>query len=136
LGEIVENIMTPDIYKLFNRRDYKFTRASRDQELYNPDGNFYAEIDVFVENGDYALAIEVKTKLKHDHIIEHIERMNKLRKYADAHNDKRKYIGAVASVIVPDHIRAEAIKAGFFVIEANEDNVSIKNTDDFKPKEW
>jgi hypothetical protein len=62
--------------------------------------------------------------------------MNKLRKYADAHNDKRKYIGAVASIIIPDHIRDEAIKAGFFVIEANEDSVSIKNANGFKPKEW
>jgi hypothetical protein len=136
LGEIVENLMTPDIYRQFNKRSYQFTRASRDQELHNSDGSFYAEIDVFVENGDYALVIEVKTKLKHDHITEHIERMNKLRKYADAHNDNRKYIGAVASLIIPDNIRREAVKAGFFVIEANEDSVSIKNADNFKPKEW
>ncbi|MDR2556373.1 MAG: hypothetical protein LBC49_01510 [Bacteroidales bacterium] len=78
----------------------------------------------------------LRTKLKHDHILEHIERMNKLRKYADAHNDKRKYIGAVASLIIPDNIRREAVKEGFFIIEASYDSVTIKNAADFKPKEW
>jgi Holliday junction resolvase-like predicted endonuclease len=42
--------------------------------------NIYAEIDVFLENGDAALAVEVKTQANIADIRDHVERMEKLRR--------------------------------------------------------
>lgn len=94
------------------------------------------EIDAFVENGDYALAIEVKTKLKTEDINYHIQRMEKLRQYADDRNDKRKYIGAVASPILSENVKEYAFKCGFYVIEVNENTAQILEPDGFTPHIW
>ncbi|MCL1812968.1 MAG: hypothetical protein FWG29_05545 [Treponema sp.] len=38
-------------------------------------------------------------------------------KYADLHNDKRTFLGAVAGVVISDNVRDYVLKQGFFVIE-------------------
>jgi hypothetical protein len=44
-----------------------------------------------LENGDKAMVIEVKTKLAIERINKHVERLEKMRKYADLHGDKRTF---------------------------------------------
>jgi hypothetical protein len=103
----------------------------------HPDGRALAEVDVFAENGDYALAEEVKTTPTIQDVKDHERRMKLLRSYANDHGDKRKYIGAIAA---PDFcnssVREAAFRAGFFVIEASENAVNIAFPQGFKPKEW
>jgi hypothetical protein len=136
LGDIIENLMTPEIHKCFRKLGYKFTRTSRDHVLHKPNNEFLIEIDAFVENGDFALAIEVKVKASIQDVNEHIERMKILRQYADEHQDYRKYIGAIASPVFPKNVKERAIKMGFFVIEVSDECVKIDVPKGFKPKEW
>jgi predicted RecB family endonuclease len=124
-GRIVEQLLTPNLAKKFRDLDFSFTRFSRHHEIEREDGSLLAEIDVFVENGDYALAVEVKNTLSGTDIRKHLHRMEVLRRYADAHGDKRKYIGAVAAPAVDKSAHAFAHRVGFFVIEASEDAVNI-----------
>ena len=42
-----------------------------------------------IENGDIAIAVEIKAKPYDDDVKEHIERMEKLRRYANKRNDSR-----------------------------------------------
>jgi hypothetical protein len=89
-----------------------------------------------LENGEFALAIEVKTQLNVGHVDEHIERMEKLRCYADDRGDTRKFLGAVAGAVVADNVKIYALKKGFYVIRQSGDTVTIENPQGFEPKTW
>jgi hypothetical protein len=82
------------------------------------------------------LAVEVKTTLTDNDIREHLVRMEKLRRYADEHQDKRKLLGAVAGAIASEEVKSFAIKSGFFVLEQSGDTVKINVPEGFKPREW
>jgi TnpA family transposase len=95
-----------------------------------------AEVDVFIENGIYALAVEVKANPCGEDVKEHVQRLEVLRRYADEHGDKRKFLGAVAAPGFPESVRLAAFRAGFFVIEASEDAVNVLAPEGAKVKEW
>ena len=61
--------------------------------------------------------------------------MDILRSRADARQDKRKFLGAVAGAIVGREIRNYAHKTGFYVIEQSGDTVAI-SAPEGKPREW
>jgi hypothetical protein len=97
---------------------------------------YITEVDILLENGDTALAVEVKTTLTDNDIRDHVLRMEKLRCYADEHQDKRKLLGAVAGAIASEEVKSFAIKNGFFVLEQSGDTVRINIPEGFKPREW
>ena len=83
------------------------------------------------------MAVEVKTKLRDSDIDEHIECMEKIREYMQAHGDKRKLIGAVAGGIVSKSALRYAQKKGFYVITQSGSAVEIaKAPENFQPKIW
>jgi hypothetical protein len=77
----------------------------------------YAQIDGMLENGAQAVAVEVKTTLRQADIDEHLARMEKIRKHADEHGDKRQFMGAMAATIADEPSREKEKKKGLFVIE-------------------
>jgi hypothetical protein len=77
------------------------------------------------KNGDTVMAVEIKTKPNSGDIDDHIERMKKLRKYADLHDDKRKYLGAMAGVVFSKSEKIYALKKGFYVIEPSGETFAI-----------
>ncbi|MDR0494052.1 MAG: hypothetical protein LBG95_00270, partial [Treponema sp.] len=87
------------------------------------------------ENGDKAMLVEAKTQLTVERINKHIERLEKMRKYADLHGDKRAFLGAVAGVVVTDEARGYALNQGFYLIEPSGENFNITPPNG-KPKEW
>jgi hypothetical protein len=63
--------------------------------------------------------------------------MEKLRKYADLHNDSRKYLGAIAGVVTSDSVKNNALKKGFFVVVPSGDTFDIiKPEGKYHVKEW
>jgi hypothetical protein len=125
-GKIIEHMFIPNLKEKFNALGYVFEKSSPNVLIGSREHNIYAEIDVFLENGDCALAVEVKTQANINAVREHVERMEKLRRYFDLHNDRRKLYGAVAAAIIPENVLDFALKQGFYVIEQSGDNVSIK----------
>ncbi|MDR0290249.1 MAG: hypothetical protein LBI06_04870, partial [Treponema sp.] len=87
--------------------------------------DIFLEIDIKLENGDKAMLVEAKTKPSTEDVQEHIERLEKMRKYADLHGDKRAFLGAVAGVVVTDNVKKYALKQGFFVIEPSGETFNI-----------
>ncbi|MDR1025296.1 MAG: hypothetical protein LBL56_06165, partial [Treponema sp.] len=102
----------------------------------DPQGHYLAEVDLLLENGDTVLVVEVKTNLTTVDVKDHVKRMEKLRRYADEHQDNRKLLGAVAGAIAADEAKAYAVKQGFFVLEQSGDTVKISIPKGFKPREW
>jgi hypothetical protein len=134
-GKIIEHMFIPNLKKKFNALGYDFGKASSNVLIGNREHNIYTEVDVFLENGDCALAVEVKTQANTGDIREHVGRMKKLRRYFDLHGDSRKLYGAVAAAVIPDNVHDFALKQGFYLIRQTGDNLSIEAPQG-EPKAW
>jgi hypothetical protein len=63
--------------------------------------------------------------------------MEKLRTYADLHNDRRKYLGAIAGVVFREYEKNFALKKGFYVVEPSGDTFNIiEPSAPYYPHEW
>jgi hypothetical protein len=136
IGELIEHIITPNIVEKFNKKGFVFGRIGPNVCYKGKDNRTITEVDILLENGDIALAVEVKSKLTIADVQEHVERMEKLRRYADNHGDKRRLMGAVAGAVIPDGVKPFAFKNGFYVIEQTGDTVTINAPKNFIPREW
>jgi hypothetical protein len=135
-GKLAEHLVVPNILEKFNLLGYTFTRTNRNVKFLDPRKQTLTEADAILENGDFLMIVEVKSDLTEAHVKRHIDRMEKLRRYADDHGDPRKLLGAVAGAIMADQVKAYALNTGFYVIEQSGDTVKITVPRDFKPKEW
>jgi hypothetical protein len=138
LGDLIEHIVQPNIVEKFRALGYAFTKASiRNTYRDKTTNRAITEVDILLENGDYVLAVEVKTQVKSGDIEEHLNRMEILRTYADERNDKRKFLGAVAAAIFNEPEKVYALKQGFYVLEQTGDTIQIAETPSaWKPREW
>jgi hypothetical protein len=121
LGSIVEHLLTPGLPKKFKKLGYSFNRIA----TYKFAEGVYAQIDGMLENGEQAVAVEVKTTLRQADIDDHLVRMEKIRKYADEHGDKRQFMGAMAATITDENTRNCALNKGLFVIEPSGEDVKV-----------
>ena len=136
-GELAEHLVSPNIKEKFNRLGFNFTKCSTNVKIAElDDPNVTAELDILLENGDIAIAVEVKARPDTEDVKEHVERLQKLRQYADRRGDKRKYRGAIAAAIINDGMRRHIIKQGFYLIEQTGDTVTIHIPEGFVPAEW
>jgi hypothetical protein len=126
IGELIEHFMAADIVHKFNTLGYVFTKAGRRIIYRDHAGRFLTEVDILLENGEYALAVEVKTDISTEDIKDHVQRMAILRSYAEERRDTRRYIGAVAGGIVREPVRDYALKNGFYVIEQSGETIRIR----------
>jgi hypothetical protein len=136
VGDLVEHLVAPNILEKFRELGYAFGKVAPNVRYTDLQGRYVAEVDLLLENGDTALAVEVKTTLTAADVRDHIERMETLRRYADEHQDGRKLLGAVAGAIATAGAKAFAIKNGFFVLEQSGDTVRISVPEGFKPRQW
>jgi hypothetical protein len=131
LGSLVEHIMTPDLPQKFKKFGFSFSRVTT---IKYAEG-VYAEIDALLENGMQAVVVEIKTTLRQADIDDHLLRMEKVRKYADEHDDKRQFMGAIAATITDKSTREYALKKGLFVIEPSGEDVKVTKPA-VKPRIW
>jgi hypothetical protein len=136
LGEVIEHLMSPKLHEKFAAFHLRFDHFSRNHEIEDEQGRLLAEIDVLLENGDYAMAVEVKTRLSSEDVQEHLKRMNILRQVADRHDDRRSYLGAVAGAVVDREVIEYANRNGLYVIIPSGDTVEIEVPEGFKPRTW
>jgi hypothetical protein len=137
-GELIEHLVSPNLLEKFKALNYQFSQINTRVKCQDINtGKILAEIDVLLENGDFMLAVEIKSDPSQDDIDDHFRRMEILRAYADARNDKRRYIGAIAGGIVSNNVKNYALKNGFYVIEQSGDTVNITATpESWKPRTW
>jgi len=134
IGEIVENMVGGDIVGQFQALNVAIKSHSRDKTFGTRGTSESGQIDVFLENGDVVVLIEVKTRLTDDDVREHIERMKKYRLYGE---DKRRIRGAVAGAVVSDDVIKFAHRQGLYVIVQSGEAVEIiASPEGFVAKEW
>jgi hypothetical protein len=133
MGTLVEHVMTAGLPQKFKRLGFTFDRVTT-VKWADGENNIYTEIDGLLENGNQAMAVEVKTTLRNEDVDDHLNRMEKVRKYADLHDDKREFLSAIAATIVSKSSKEYALNKGLFVIEpAGED---VKITKPISAKVW
>jgi hypothetical protein len=134
IGEIVENMVGGDIVGQFQALNIAIKSHSRNKTFGTRGTSESGEIDVFLENGDVVILIEVKTRLTDDDVREHIERLEKYRCYGD---DKRRILGAVAGAVVSDDVIKFAHRQGLYaIVQSGEAVEIIASPEGFVAKEW
>jgi cell fate (sporulation/competence/biofilm development) regulator YmcA (YheA/YmcA/DUF963 family) len=136
-GESVEYLAAPNLANKYKNWGFVFEKDDQNIKLRNQEGRILAEIDVFLENGDKAMAVESKVKPSVDDVNDHVKRMEIIREYADRHHDTRKYLGAIAGVVFSDSVKNYALSRGFYVLEPSGDTFAIiEPTGKYHPHEW
>ena len=137
-GDQVEAMFVRLADKFNSELGFCFPRiADRGFTFKDKSGNFIAQADRFYENGDSAMVVEVKAKLKTHHVDEHIKRLKKIGDYLKTEGKEKKVIGAVAGGMVPENVIAYAHKKGLYVLTQNGESISIeKRPEGFEERDW
>ena len=125
IGEMVECLVKPDLQKKFRKLGYVFNKVYHDTSIKDEKNNIQAQVDLTLENGDKVMLVEVKTKPTIGDINDHIERIEKVRLYSSMRGDTRKFLGAVAGMVIHDSERNYALKTGFYVLEPSGETFKI-----------
>ncbi|GHT41634.1 hypothetical protein FACS189443_3660 [Planctomycetales bacterium] len=137
IGELVEVMVEGGVVRKFRELGYPFTGCSRRYKFENKELEVSGEIDLFLENGDCALAVEVKTNCSVRDIQDQMDRMERFRQYADARNDKRQFLAAVGGGVIHKMVQEYALKQGIYVILQSGETVEIAELPKgFKAKRW
>ena len=134
-GDFTLGMLAPKLREKFMDFGFVFLKSTREVEVCDIKNDISFEIDILLENGDKAMLIEVKTKLTEERIKKHILRLEKMRKYADIHGDKRVFLGAVAGFAVSAEVKKLSLEEGFYLIEPDGENFNITPPND-NHKEW
>ena len=136
LGELTESMFSAELWRKFEEIGFPVSRQSRNMR-FTENKQTIAEADVFIENGEYAIPVEVKTNLSNEDVDWHLERIEKIRRYMDGHRDSRKLVGAVAGGTVHENVLVYAQRKGLFVIIPSGDSATIAAAPEgFKARVW
>ena len=137
-GRFTESLFSVGLDKLFNDLGYTFTKQGPHVKFKDKDARrVIAEADYFLEDGQYAMVVEVKTELKEADVDDHMDRIAVIRRYFDERGDNRILVGAVAGGIVDKNALNHAISHGLYVImQSGESGVLAELPKDFKAREW
>ncbi len=130
-GRLMESLVEGDLVKLLQERGVEVEavasriRLSRDPKL--------REVDLFAVNGEEAVAVEVKTTLKPEHVTDFVELLDELPRLFGLYGARRLY-GAVAYLKADEGTIRHATRKGLFVIRATGSSASIVNEPGFEPR--
>jgi hypothetical protein len=133
LGEFVEGLVRPAVVQLFRERGIEVHEVYPEVEVDRHDEGL--EIDLLVVNDTEAVLVEVKSKLTHADVDEHLERLGKFKRLMPRYA-KVRALGAVAAMVVPREVGRYAYRQGLFVLAQSGESVVILNDAKFQPKVW
>ena len=134
-GHFTVSMIAPMLREKFRDLGFIFQRSNTNVLVDDYINKIHFEIDIILENSNKAVLVEVKTKLTMDRVLKQIERLRKMRRYANLHGDKRTFLGAFAGFSIPDELKAFALDEGLFVIEPSGEDFNITPPKG-DPKEW
>ena len=135
-GELAEHLVAPGIVRRFNDLGYHFDDIIAERvKITDGQGRVLTEIDLLMENRDYSVAVEVKTRPRASYIEHHLRRMELLREHKDRRGDRRKVRGAIAGAVFPQEEKEAAAAAGLYVIEQSGDTMKLSIPEGFVPLE-
>ena len=132
-GAFVEGIVMPSVLKIFNKRNIDI------EEVYSRSksrkGSETMEIDIIGDNSLYVVAIEVKSKLSSENVMDFIKKLDRFKYFFPKYAGKQ-LVGAVAGITVDDSVKKLAEKKKLFIIMQKGETVEIVNKPGFKPEIW
>jgi chromosome segregation ATPase len=136
-GQVVEHMVVPNLVEKFRELGFDFGKAGSNIKFKDRKHDIFTEVDAFLEDGDKVMAVETKVRPTLDDVAYHVERMEKLRRYADLRGDDRKYLGAIAGVVIHETVRECILANGFYVVEPSGDTFNITAPEGkYRPREW
>ena len=138
LGKLTEAMFSARLWEKFSKEGYEFTKQSPNVQFVDKESKrVMAEADFMLEDGIYAMVVEVKVSLNKEDVDDHLKRIEKIRKHMDGRGDNRKLLGAVATGIVKDDAIQYAQKNGLYVFVQSGDSVIVADAPpDFQAREW
>jgi len=133
LGEFVEEMVRPAVVGLFQEKGLDVHQVTREYQVF--DEVDAVEIDLLVIDGTDAVAVECKSKVDIDDVDDHIERLKVFKRLSPQHRSFN-LMGAVAGMVVPQHVSRYAYKKGLFILAQRGEFVEILNDEKFEPKYW
>ncbi|MDR3110533.1 MAG: hypothetical protein LBU65_12745 [Planctomycetaceae bacterium] len=135
-GDIIEEIFKPNLAKKFKKLGFEFERENLRVKI-ESDGKIILELDIFLENGDSVMVVEVKSHPTERDVTELVNRIKRLREYLDARNDHRKIYGAIGGMKISRNVKEYTMVNGMYVIEPSGRSVRICETSsDFHASYW
>ena len=136
IGQIIETMFSAELYKKFKKIGFEFTRQAECVK-YTEGDRVIAEVDLLLENGDYIMLVEIKTKLSVDNIDLHLKRIDTVRGYMDTRGDSRIIIGAMAGGSVTKKMLEYAHRQGLYVVVQSGEAIAIADVPPgFIAREW
>lgn len=133
IGHFVENMVEPSLIRLFARRGIILKDVAPRRRSRQPGAEM--EVDLLAVDDEYAVVVEVKTRLKQADVDEHLERLALFKRAFPVYHDKR-VLGAVAGMDVPDNVAQYAYRKGLFVLAQSGEIMELRNDDAFEPRAW
>jgi hypothetical protein len=135
-GELAEHLVAPGVVEKFNEIGFHFDSvATRGMTIYDTKGKPKTEIDLFLENTEYIVAVEVKSKPKEKDIEHHIKRLEILKEYRERKQEKpKKIMGAIAGAIFDIDVKKATVNTGFYVLEQSGDTRRMNMPENFTPR--
>jgi hypothetical protein len=125
IGDLIEHFAAGNILGKFQKFGFTFNLISQNMIIEDRDRRSVAEVDLYLENGEDIMIVEVKTNLNRSDVKEHLKRMDTLRAWADTRGGTHRYLGAIAVAFAGKAAREYALSSGFFLVEQQGDNVKI-----------
>ena len=124
-GDIAEQMLTPALVEKFEKRTFPFTKINRNVRWKKKEYGLSMELDALLENGTKAMIVEVKSKLKKEYVDEFLDKMEKVRRFADLKGDARHFYGAMAAMTAEKPVVNYALEKGLYMIMPSGENVKI-----------
>ena len=130
-GKLMEVLVEPSSVSLFQERGIKINISARNMVVEDNKGNALAQFDIYLQNGNELVLIEVKTTCKHEDIGYFIKQIP----FAKKHFPRHKIYGAIAALTFEAACDKHAYRQGLFVLKAGSKGlVTMLNDKKFKPK--
>jgi hypothetical protein len=134
-GRWAEEMVSAKLWEKFKALGYTFTHGGP-HEFWEGERTA-AQVDMLLENGDYLMAVEIKSVLTKEDVDIHLKRIEKVRELLDKRGDRRKLAGAAAGMVVPAAAREYAQQKGLYVLVQSGKSVALAETPaGFTPREW
>jgi len=136
LGRLTEAMFSAELYKKFCEIGFTFSKQA-ERVKFSVNKQVIAEVDLFFEDGEYIMLVEIKTDLSIDDVNRHLDKIEIIRKYMDTRGDSRKIVGAVAGGSVTKKVLEYAQNEGLYVVVQSGEAVEIASMPkNFKVREW
>ena len=139
VGNMVEKLVGEgNLIDQFRYLGYNVKFHSRKRVFGKKGTDESGEIDLFLEDGDVAILVEAKTTLSMDDVVDHIERLEKYRRFVDADGSNgKRFVGAVAGTVISENVINFAHESGLYVIIQSARAVEIlSQPEGFVAKKW